>query len=51
MYLVTVQSVITALLGARHRWQIIRRAGVFADPARATASGLTVAPSQQAARH
>ena len=51
MYLVTVQSVITALLGTRQRWQIIRRAGVFADPARPTASGLTVTPSQQAARH
>ena len=30
MYLVTIQSVITALLGNRHRWQVIRRA-VFAD--------------------
>jgi hypothetical protein len=35
MYLVTIQSVITALLGTRHRWQVIRRAGVFAgQPAR-----------------
>jgi cellulose synthase/poly-beta-1,6-N-acetylglucosamine synthase-like glycosyltransferase/peptidoglycan/xylan/chitin deacetylase (PgdA/CDA1 family) len=33
MYLVTIQSVITALLGTRQRWQVIRRAGVFADPA------------------
>ena len=32
MYLVTIQSVITALLGTRQRWQVIRRAGVFADP-------------------
>jgi cellulose synthase/poly-beta-1,6-N-acetylglucosamine synthase-like glycosyltransferase/peptidoglycan/xylan/chitin deacetylase (PgdA/CDA1 family) len=31
MYLVTIQSVITALLGTRQRWQVIRRAGVFAD--------------------
>jgi len=31
MYLVTIQSVITALLGTRHRWQVSRRAGVFAD--------------------
>lgn len=30
MYLVTIQSVITALLGTRQRWQVIRRAGVFA---------------------
>ncbi len=28
--LVTVQSVIAALLGTRQRWQVIRRAGVFA---------------------
>jgi cellulose synthase/poly-beta-1,6-N-acetylglucosamine synthase-like glycosyltransferase len=33
MYLVTIQSLITALLGTRHRWQAIRRAGVFAEPA------------------
>ena len=31
MYLVTIQSVITALIGTRQRWQVIRRAGVFAD--------------------
>jgi cellulose synthase/poly-beta-1,6-N-acetylglucosamine synthase-like glycosyltransferase len=31
MYLVTLHSVITALLGTRQRWQVIRRAGVFAD--------------------
>jgi hypothetical protein len=30
MYLVTIQSVITALLGTRQRWQVIRRAGIFA---------------------
>ncbi|HKR71632.1 MAG TPA: bifunctional polysaccharide deacetylase/glycosyltransferase family 2 protein, partial [Streptosporangiaceae bacterium] len=29
MYLVTIQSVMTALLGARHRWQAITRTGVF----------------------
>jgi cellulose synthase/poly-beta-1,6-N-acetylglucosamine synthase-like glycosyltransferase len=31
MYLVTIQSVMTALLGTRQRWQSIRRIGVFAD--------------------
>ena len=31
MYLVTIQSVITALIGTRQRWQVIRRAGIFAD--------------------
>jgi len=31
MYLVTIQSVITALIGTRQRWQAIGRAGVFAD--------------------
>jgi len=31
MYLVTVQSVMTALLGTRQRWQVIRRVGVFAN--------------------
>ena len=30
MYLVTIQSVITALIGTRQRWQALRRAGVFA---------------------
>jgi cellulose synthase/poly-beta-1,6-N-acetylglucosamine synthase-like glycosyltransferase/peptidoglycan/xylan/chitin deacetylase (PgdA/CDA1 family) len=29
LYLVTVQSVITALLGTRQRWQPLRRAGIF----------------------
>ncbi len=32
MYLVTIQSVMTALLGTRQRWQAIRRTGVFAEP-------------------
>jgi cellulose synthase/poly-beta-1,6-N-acetylglucosamine synthase-like glycosyltransferase/peptidoglycan/xylan/chitin deacetylase (PgdA/CDA1 family) len=32
MYLVTIQSVITALAGTRQRWQVISRTGVFADP-------------------
>jgi hypothetical protein len=32
MYLVTIQSVITALIGTRQRWQAISRAGVFAGP-------------------
>ena len=32
MYLVTIQSVITALIGTRQRWQAISRTGVFADP-------------------
>jgi cellulose synthase/poly-beta-1,6-N-acetylglucosamine synthase-like glycosyltransferase/peptidoglycan/xylan/chitin deacetylase (PgdA/CDA1 family) len=31
MYLVTIQSVIAALIGTRQRWQVIRRVGVFAD--------------------
>jgi cellulose synthase/poly-beta-1,6-N-acetylglucosamine synthase-like glycosyltransferase/peptidoglycan/xylan/chitin deacetylase (PgdA/CDA1 family) len=30
MYLVTIQSVMTALLGTRHRWQAVGRTGVFA---------------------
>lgn len=29
MYLVTIQSVMTALLGTRQRWQVITRTGVF----------------------
>jgi hypothetical protein len=43
MYLVTIQSVMTALLGTRHRWQAITRTGVFsgrgdrAQPGRARA--------------
>ena len=32
MYLVTIQSVITALAGTRQRWQAISRTGVFAEP-------------------
>jgi cellulose synthase/poly-beta-1,6-N-acetylglucosamine synthase-like glycosyltransferase/peptidoglycan/xylan/chitin deacetylase (PgdA/CDA1 family) len=31
MYLVTIQSVITALLGTRQRWQAIRRTGIFTE--------------------
>jgi len=31
MYLVTIQSVMTALLGTRQRWQAIRRTGVFSQ--------------------
>ncbi len=44
MYLVTIQSVITALLGTRQRWQAVRRAGVFAQapPPPAPAPDLTV---------
>jgi len=34
MYLVTIQSVITALLGTRQRWQAMRRTGVFSDHGR-----------------
>jgi cellulose synthase/poly-beta-1,6-N-acetylglucosamine synthase-like glycosyltransferase/peptidoglycan/xylan/chitin deacetylase (PgdA/CDA1 family) len=33
MYLVTVQSVMTALLGTRQRWQATQRTGVFTSPA------------------
>ncbi|TDD61443.1 glycosyltransferase, partial [Actinomadura darangshiensis] len=32
MYLVVVQSVVTALMGARLGWSTIRRTGTFADP-------------------
>jgi hypothetical protein len=32
MYLVTIQSVMAALLGTRQRWQATERAGVFAEP-------------------
>ena len=31
MYLVTIQSVMTAMLGTRHRWQAIRRRAFFAS--------------------
>jgi cellulose synthase/poly-beta-1,6-N-acetylglucosamine synthase-like glycosyltransferase len=34
MYLVTIQSVLTALLGTRQRWQASHRTGVFAGDAR-----------------
>ena len=40
MYLVTIQSVITALLGTRQHWQAIRRTGVFSEnPALADIQG------------
>ena len=35
MYLVTIQSVITALAGTRQRWQAISRAGIFTGQAAA----------------
>jgi hypothetical protein len=38
LYLVTIHSVITALLGTRQRWQVIQRAGVFASGPRRPAS-------------
>jgi cellulose synthase/poly-beta-1,6-N-acetylglucosamine synthase-like glycosyltransferase len=37
MYLVTIHSVMTALLGTRHRWQAMNRTGVFAGSGRAVA--------------
>jgi cellulose synthase/poly-beta-1,6-N-acetylglucosamine synthase-like glycosyltransferase/peptidoglycan/xylan/chitin deacetylase (PgdA/CDA1 family) len=39
MYLVTIQSVMTALLGTRHRWQVITRTGVFGGSEREAAYG------------
>ncbi|HEU5159685.1 MAG TPA: bifunctional polysaccharide deacetylase/glycosyltransferase family 2 protein [Streptosporangiaceae bacterium] len=33
MYLVVIQSLVTAILGARLRWHVIRRTGAFAAPA------------------
>lgn len=39
MYMVTIQSVVTALVGTRHRWQAMRRTGVFSDPAGAERAG------------
>jgi hypothetical protein len=33
MYLVTIQSVISAMLGTRERWRVINRTGVFAESA------------------
>ena len=36
MYLVTIQSVMTALLGTRQRWQTVSRTGVFGQPGRVT---------------
>ena len=47
MYLVTIQSVMTALLGTRHRWQAVTRTGVFrGEPGRraARAGGAQAAP-------
>jgi cellulose synthase/poly-beta-1,6-N-acetylglucosamine synthase-like glycosyltransferase len=38
LYLVTIHSVITALLGTRQRWQVIQRIGVFAGGPRRTAN-------------
>jgi hypothetical protein len=46
LYLVTVQSVITALLGTRQRWQPIRRAGIFSAPPPAPASPGTPTPGR-----
>ena len=40
MYLVTIQSVITALLGTRQRWQATRRTGVFSQQGAFTESRL-----------
>jgi cellulose synthase/poly-beta-1,6-N-acetylglucosamine synthase-like glycosyltransferase/peptidoglycan/xylan/chitin deacetylase (PgdA/CDA1 family) len=45
MYLVTIQSLMTALLGRRQRWQHIRRTGVFsATAATETGSGRLARP-------
>ena len=38
MYLVVIQSVVTALLGIRLRWHVIQRTGVFAGGPRRTAN-------------
>jgi hypothetical protein len=38
MYLVTIQSVISAMLGTRERWHVINRTGVFAESANPTAA-------------
>jgi cellulose synthase/poly-beta-1,6-N-acetylglucosamine synthase-like glycosyltransferase/peptidoglycan/xylan/chitin deacetylase (PgdA/CDA1 family) len=37
MYLVVIQSLVTAVLGARLRWHVIRRTGTFSAPAPTTA--------------
>lgn len=42
LYLVTIQSVIAALLGTRQRWQVNRRSGVFAAGSPAPAAGPTI---------
>jgi cellulose synthase/poly-beta-1,6-N-acetylglucosamine synthase-like glycosyltransferase/peptidoglycan/xylan/chitin deacetylase (PgdA/CDA1 family) len=36
MYLVTIQSVIAALVGTRQRWQVSERTGVFSEPAQSS---------------
>jgi hypothetical protein len=46
MYLVTIQSVIAALLGTRQRWQATQRNGVFTDTA---TSGQPVASTRTGA--
>ncbi len=45
LYLVTVQSVISALLGSRQRWQPMRRAGIFSEQPPVPASSGTLPPS------
>jgi hypothetical protein len=42
LYLVTVQSLIAALLGSQQRWQPLRRTGVFAASRPADDTGLRV---------
>jgi cellulose synthase/poly-beta-1,6-N-acetylglucosamine synthase-like glycosyltransferase/peptidoglycan/xylan/chitin deacetylase (PgdA/CDA1 family) len=44
MYLVTIQSMMTALLGSRHRWQPVSRTGVFADGAEQVTDAAQGAP-------
>ena len=44
MYLVTIQSVMTALLGTRQRWQVISRTGVFGAGAGPAAPTRAAAP-------
>ncbi len=51
MYLVTIQSVITALLGTRHRWQAISRTGIFGSSTgerRASPAGDSIASASSA---
>ena len=47
MYLVTIQSVMTALLGTRQRWQVISRTGVFGAEASQAAPGRPDAPESR----